>query len=141
MSVQLDHANITVVDIERAIEFLKTALPELRVRGSGETDHGDWSERWLHVGTDDLYVCLNTTTRVEKAERKAREETGLNHVGFMVDDVEAIQGKYEAGGFKCSLADEQPSRKRLYVTDESGITWEFIEYLSDDPAVRNDYSI
>ncbi len=141
MLCQLDHANITVVSIERAIEFLRTAFPDFRERGSGETDHGDWSERWVHLGTDDLYVCLNTTTRVTRAERKAREETGLNHVGFIVEDVDRLLDEYEAGGYKCALMDEQPSRKRLYVTDHDGITWEFVQYLSDDPAVRNDYSV
>lgn len=29
----------------------------------------------------------------------------------------------------------------MYVTDQDGIMWEFIQYLSDDPAVQNDNSL
>ncbi len=141
MTCQYDHVNITVVDIERAIEFLTLAFPEFRVRGGGEADHGDWTDRWVHLGTDELYVALNETTLVKKVERNSREETGTNHVGFIVDNVDELTRKYEAAGFKCAPTDEQPSRKRLYVTDHDALTWEFVEYLSADPAVRNDYSV
>jgi catechol 2,3-dioxygenase-like lactoylglutathione lyase family enzyme len=111
------------------------------VRGGGETDHGDWADRWVHLGTDELYVALNETTLVRKVERNSREETGTNHVGFIVDNVEELTRKYEAAGFKCAPIDEPPARKRLYVTDHDALTWEFVEYLSADPAVRNDYSV
>ena len=141
MTGQLDHANITVVSIDRAKSFLRIALPHFQVRGSGTTDHGDWTSSWLHLGTDHLYVSLNEGSRVEKTERKGQDETGINHVGFIVGDVDALLNAYETEGFKCSRTDERPARLRLYVTDHDGITWEFIQYLSEDPAARNDYSI
>ena len=141
MTCEFDHVNLTVVDIERATEFLTLAFPDFRVRGGGESDHGDRHDKWIHLGTDDLYVCLNETTEVRKVARNGTEETGLNHVGFIVDDVDDLLHKYEALGLKCAPTDETPSRKRLYVTDHDALTWEFVEYLSDDPAVRNDYSV
>ena len=141
MSGQLDHANVNVLNIDRAVEFLSTALPGFRVRGGGTTDREDRTERWLHFGSDDVYVCLNESSLGRPTERNGREETGINHVGFTVDDVDALLAAYESGGFRCARMDESPSRLRLYVTDADGITWEFIQYLSDDPAVRNDYSV
>lgn len=141
MTTFLDHANVTVVSIDRAQSFLRIALPHFQVRGSGTTDHGDWTESWLHFGTDDLYVSLNETSLVKKAERNAREETGVNHVGFTVEDVDALLHSYEAEGFRSARIDERPARLRLYVTDHDGITWEFIQYLSDNPSERNDYSV
>jgi catechol 2,3-dioxygenase-like lactoylglutathione lyase family enzyme len=141
MICQLEHANISVVSNDRAFEFLKIAFPQFRRRGGGETDHGDWTEKWAHVGTDDLYVSLYETTHTEQAGRDAGKQTGINHVGFMVEDLEEVLGKYQAAGFGGSIIDERPSRLRLYIADLDGITWEFIQYLSDDPAVRNDYSI
>ena len=141
MDGQLDHVNVTVVDISRAAAFLQVAFPHFRVRGSGKSDHGDWTEAWAHLGTDDGYVCLNESSRVKQIERNNREETGVNHVGFMVDDVDALLASYETQGLNCARIDESPSRLRLYVTDSDGITWEFIQYLSDASAVRNDYSV
>lgn len=37
MAVRLEHANLTVRDIEGMIRFLQTAFPEFRVRGSNST--------------------------------------------------------------------------------------------------------
>jgi hypothetical protein len=34
-----------------------------------------------------------------------------------------------------------PWRKRMYFIDADGNDWEFVEYLSADPARRNDYSL
>lgn len=141
MSGRLDHVNLNVLNIDRAVRFLRIALPEFRVRGGGTTDHGDWTESWQHFGSDDVYVCLNESSRGRPSERNGREETGINHVGFTVDDVDALLAAYESAGFRHARMDESPSRLRLYVTDRDGITWEFIQYLSDDPAVKHDCAV
>jgi catechol 2,3-dioxygenase-like lactoylglutathione lyase family enzyme len=141
MNGQLEHANITVLNLDRCVEFLRTAFPEYVIRGGGEIDRGEWKERWVHLGTDTMYISINEFSSATLAERRADRETGINHVGFIVEDVDGIRVKMEQAGHKHSLMEEPPARRRLYVTDEDGITWEFVEYLSEDPAVRNDYSI
>jgi catechol 2,3-dioxygenase-like lactoylglutathione lyase family enzyme len=141
MNCRLEHANVTVLDIEEAIRFLTTAFPHFRVRGSGESDQGTWQKKWVHVGTDDIYVALEQTTIAGRTQRDASRETGYNHVGFVVEDVARIEREMAAEGYKTAMADPHPFRKRLYVQDNSGLTWEFVEYLSDDPAERNDYSL
>lgn len=130
---ELEHANIRVADIDKAAEFLTTALPNFCVRG-GSTGGAN---RWLHIGTDDSYLTLNE----DKQEPIPKQGPGLNHIGFVVDDVEAIRGRLEAAGYKEGfVAGPHPHRKRLYFLDGIGMEWEFVEYLSDDPAERNDYS-
>ncbi len=52
MAVRLEHANLTVHDIDGMIRFLQTAFPEFRVRGEGKSRDGS---RWVHVGTDGTY--------------------------------------------------------------------------------------
>ena len=141
MNCQLEHANITVMDLDRAVEFLTTAFPQFVVRGGGEADRGTWKERWLHLGTDSMYIALVEPSIASRTARRPERETGINHVGFVVDDVNDIMQKMERAGHKHALVDERPARRRLYVTDDDGITWEFVEYSSDDPAVRNDYSL
>jgi hypothetical protein len=57
MTVRLEHANLTVRDINGMIGFLQTAFPEFRVRGDGKSRDGS---RWVHVGTDETYIALSS---------------------------------------------------------------------------------
>jgi catechol 2,3-dioxygenase-like lactoylglutathione lyase family enzyme len=142
MLCQLDHVNISVVDIDRTVAFLRIAFPEFRIRGGGKGKFGEVTTEWLHLGLDELYVSVNTAQPIEPREKPHEaQETGINHVGFIVEDRDDLLSKYQAAGFQCEPVNELPSRKRLYVRDADGIVWEFIQYLSDDFAVRNDYSI
>ena len=141
MKCELEHANVTVLSLAEGVTFLTTAFPHFKVRGGGESDHGAWRKKWLHVGTDSVYVALEETTAASRSRREPHRETGINHVGFVVEDVEDIQQKMEAAGYTATMAEPHPHRRRLYVRDNDGLTWEFVEYLSDDPAERNDYSL
>ena len=131
MSVLLEHANITVESIDAAVRFLTTAFPEFRVRGSGVAD----GNRWAHVGTDETYLALNESSE----DRSSRGP--LNHLGFVVDDVDGLAERLSGAGYREGfVAPPHPYRKRRYFHDADDIEWEFVEYLSDDPAKRNDYS-
>lgn len=141
MAFHFDHVNITVVDIERAAEFLKIAFPHFAIRGGGEGQSGEMKIAWAHLGTNEEYISLNQTSATEVAARDGSRQTGINHVGFIVYDLQKLHGQYEAAGFKCSFMDESPARLRMYVTDPDNTMWEFIQYLSDDPTVQNDNSI
>jgi hypothetical protein len=65
MGVRLEHANLTVRDINGMIGFLQTAFPEFRVRGEGKSRDGS---RWVHVGTDETYIALSPAK--EEPERQ-----------------------------------------------------------------------
>ena len=54
MSVRLEHANMSVRDIDVMIRFLQAAFPEFRVRGKGTSANGT---RWVHVGADETYIA------------------------------------------------------------------------------------
>src|SRR4051812_43999439 len=93
MAVRLDHANLIVRDIDETIRFLQTALPDFRVRGRGDG--------WVHVGTNDAYLALNEATR-DGAEPWVPYDgaPGLNHLGFEVDDVDALRDRLRAAGYR-----------------------------------------
>ena len=55
MTTYLEHANITVPDVDAAIVFLRTLDPTLRVRRDETPGSG---RRWAHVGSDRAYVAL-----------------------------------------------------------------------------------
>jgi len=140
MTARLEHANITVQDIDAAILFLRTAFPEFRIRFDRTDPRG---RRWVHVGTDDCYICLTQSTAVpEQRWAPYSGFPGINHLGYEVDDVEALRERLRSAGYQDStVPNNHPYRKRIYFHDRDGNDWEFVQYLSDDPAKRNDYEL
>ena len=140
MKIRLEHANLAVRDVDMMIQFVQTAFPEFEIRREGK----NWSgKRWVHVGTDDTYLALNEAPQ-EPAEERAPYSLvpGLNHLGYEVDDADALRRRMLAAGYRDStVPNEHPHRKRVYFYDPEGNDWEFVQYLSDDPAERNDYEI
>ena len=139
MTLKIEHANLTVHNVEAIAAFLKTAFPEFRVRREGMND----GRRWMHIGTDDTYLALNEAS-AESAERWVpySGKPGVNHLGYEVDDADAIRQRLAAAGYKDSTyPNRHPHRKRVYFHDPEGNDWEFVQYLSDDYAERNDYEL
>ena len=138
MKVQLEHANITVSDIDGMIRFLQTAFPVFRIRFDGVGSDG---KRWVHVGTDETYIAFNQATVQSKKRWKPYEgREGVNHLAFEVDDVESLRERLKSAGYKDStVPNSHPYRKRVYFYDAEDNDWEFVQYLSDDPQKRNDY--
>lgn len=131
MPALLEHANLNVRDIDATVRFLQTAFPEFAIRGGGEAN----GIRWVHVGTAETYLALN-----EKPDAEAADGP-LNHLGYVVDDVEALSARMLAAGYQEGFrAPSHRHRIRRYFLDPDGVEWEFVEYLSDDVAERNDYS-
>ena len=141
MEPYLEHASITVADIDEAMRFLTIAFPEFKIRGKGESVTDGVTRKWLHFGTDETYVALESVSTEDDGTRRPYRDTGINHIGFVVENVDSITSKLEEAGYTQSIAvDPHPFRKRAYFCDGSGIEYEFIEYLSDNPHKRNDYA-
>ena len=139
MIVRLEHANLFVQTIEGMIRFLQTAFPEFRVRGEGICN----GCRWVHVGTDETYLSLiQAYAKPEKPWTPYRGLPGVNHLAYEVDDVEALYERMKSAGYRDSTPpNKHPHRKRRYFYDAEGNDWEFVQYLSQDPAERNDYKL
>ena len=139
MTIRMEHANIIVREFDAMVRFLTAAFPEFRVRQDGLND----GQRWMHLGNDDTYIAIT------EASKNPTEQwipysgnPGVNHLGYEVDDVDALQTRLAAAGFKDSTyPNNHPHRKRVYFYDADGNDWEFVQYFSDDPALRNDYSL
>jgi catechol 2,3-dioxygenase-like lactoylglutathione lyase family enzyme len=140
MTVRLEHANLIVRDVDGVARFLRTAFPDFRIRGEGRTWQG---RRWVHVGNDDAYVALSEADE-EPAEPFVPYggRPGMNHLGFEVDDAQAVRARLRAAGYQDStVPNAHPHRRRVYFHDAEGQDWEFVQYLSDDPAERHDYRL
>ena len=140
MTVRLEHANLVVRDVDETIRFIRTAFPAFQVRREGKTWTGT---RWVHVGTDDTYLALNEANATpSETWVPYGGKPGLNHLGYEVDDVEALRVRLTDAGYSDSTVPNQhPHRQRVYFNDAEGNDWEFVQYHSDDPADRNDYEI
>ena len=140
MSIRLEHANLSVRDVDGTIRFLTTACPELRLRGRGPDCAG---LRWAHLGTDESYLSL-----LEASEEAPEPfvpyagRPGLNHVGFEVHDAAGVRARLLAAGYReTTVPNAHPYRTRIYFADAEGNDWEFVEYHSRVPSERNDYAI
>ena len=140
MTVRLEHANLIVRDIDATILFLRTAFPEYRIRFDGTNPRGG---RWVHIGTDDCYIALTQATA--EPEQRWTPYVGLpgvNHLAFEVDDIVSLRERLKSAGYQDStVPNNHPYRKRVYFHDRDGNDWEFVQYLSGDPAKRNDYTL
>jgi len=138
MMQRLEHANLCVHDMDAVIRFLMTAFPDFTIRRDMTEADGS---RWVHVGNDETYIALSQA-KAQEPKRGAPYEgrPGLNHLGYEVDDVEALQRRLRAAGYQDStIPNKHPYRRRVYFYDPDGNDWEFVQYFSDDPSERHDY--
>ena len=124
----LEHVNLTVTDPERTAALL--------------VDLFDWHVRWkgpsmlggntIHVGTDTDYLALYTPATSPSSDsadaRPAGHIGNLNHVGVLVDDLDAVEQRVVAAGLEpFNHADYEPGR-RFYFHDHDDIEFEVVSY-------------
>lgn len=118
---RLEHANITVSDVERSSRLLQ--------------DLCGWEERWrgpalnggetIHVGEEFSYIAVYTDHKPHECYVKGAP---LNHVGLLVDDLDAAEKiVIGAGLVPFNHADYDPGR-RFYFMDWDGIEFEVVSY-------------
>jgi catechol 2,3-dioxygenase-like lactoylglutathione lyase family enzyme len=122
---RLEHVNITVSDPVATARML--------------CDLFDWRIRWqgpaaldgttVHVGGDDSYLAVYTGPPMsEPAAASHATRGGLNHVGVVVDDLDAVEARVVAAGFTPhSHADYEPGR-RFYFEDGDNVEFEVVSY-------------
>ncbi|MCS5590796.1 MAG: VOC family protein [Candidatus Thioglobus sp.] len=140
MATKLEHANLCVDDVDGMIKFLQTAFPDFIIRHDETGIDGD---RWVHIGNDTTYIALNNSTQKEPSDWAPYSgKSGVNHLGYMVDNAEQVRSRLLAADYiESTIENNHPFRKRVYFYDHEGRDWEFIEYLSENLEERNDYTL
>lgn len=134
-SIYLEHANITVRNLKEAVKFFQTAFPHFKIRGKGSE-----MREWLHLGDDTTYVALNEAIDLQPTARSNYDNAGINHLGFVVQDVEEIaKNLLDAGYVRDFPKQVEKYRIRDYFADNEGNQYEFVQYLSDITEERNSY--
>jgi catechol 2,3-dioxygenase-like lactoylglutathione lyase family enzyme len=114
---RLDHVNISVRDLDVSAGFYAALFGlELKEQGvSGET-------RWCIIGAPDrFYLCL---AEVRGSEGFKPEGIHINHVGFVVDDIDETVRRIHGLGLRLEANDttvDWPRSRSAYVKDPDGI--------------------
>lgn len=117
----LEHINITVSDIDRSAALLAD-LMGWHIRWRGPSMMGG---KTIHIGGEHDYIALYT--RGAPMERFAKSQP-LNHVGLVVDDLDAAEAIVKAAGLEpFNHGDYEPGR-RFYFLDWDGIEFEMVSY-------------
>jgi len=118
---RIEHVNLTVSDPERSAALFEQLL--------------GWHERWrgpaqnggktIHVGEENTYLALYTDGENHAGQRKGKP---MNHVGLLVDDLDAAERVVtEAGLCPFGHDDYEPGR-RFYFFDWDGVEFEVVSY-------------
>ncbi len=138
MGIVIEHINLTVANVDRALSFLTAAFPDWKLRHRDAGERGDW----LHYGDDTFYIGLDTAVDITRSGRRPYHDLGFNHVGLIVDDLDGIRQRLKAAGFEETMtAFDHPHRRRAYWLDQDRNEWEFTEYSSNKESERNDYTL
>ena len=89
MRTYLEHANITVSDIDATIEFLRAIEPDFIVRQDETPPDG---YRWVHIGNDTFYIALQQPHLGSEPNRALPTyiNFGVNHLAWVVDNLDAV---------------------------------------------------
>ena len=136
----IEHVNITSGNLMETLEFLKTALPEWKVRGEGISTATGKEQKWLHFGSDEEYITINEGET--KAVASIEGSNGLQHVGFIVEDVDKVARRLIDKGYSPTLPlTDFTARRNVYFMDNSGFEYEFVQYFSKTPQEKNQYEV
>ena len=133
---RIEHVNITVPDIDAAINFLKIVAPDFDVRKDNKSLD---SYRWVHIGNENYYFALQEAhlDAVPQKRLQPYRNYGINHVALIVSNIEEIEEKLIAAGYQKGIETPvEKYRKRAYYLDSAGFEWELVEYLSEQPSEK-----
>ncbi|SLN09664.1 Glyoxalase-like domain protein [Roseovarius litorisediminis] len=123
--MKLEHVNITV--------------PEPKTSAAILCDIFGWHVRWegaakdngftVHVGDDDSYLALYAPQKdLEPLGDTYSRIGGINHVGVVVDDIDATEARVKAAGYTPHNHGDYEPGLRFYFDGPDGIEFEVVSY-------------
>jgi len=133
-NIYIEHLNLTVNNINESVHFFQTAFPDFKIRGGD-----DAFKEWLHLGDDYTYIAIEQIkSNTGDKTQKNYDKIGINHIAFVVKDIESVTDRLENEGYQRSYPkSKEKFRIRDYFFDADGNEFEFVEYLSDVVEERN----
>ncbi|MBW4621098.1 MAG: VOC family protein [Cyanosarcina radialis HA8281-LM2] len=124
--IRFEHINLSCHDLDRTQQFYQTIFPDWYVRVEGISD----GTRWMHLGNNQFYLAMQANPDRERVHR-IYEDIGINHVGFVIDDGEAMKSWLDKNAIEYYTMTSPETKHRIYVTDPDGNEVELVEYNSN----------
>jgi catechol 2,3-dioxygenase-like lactoylglutathione lyase family enzyme len=124
--LRFEHLNLACKNIDISQKFYQTLFPDWYVRAEGIYN----GSRWMHFGNDQCYLTLNDSSEQNRVHQ-AYESIGINHVGFVIKDGEAMQKLLDSEGIEYYTLTAPETKHRIYVNDPDGNEIELVEYQPD----------
>ena len=124
-TTKIEHINVTVNDPDNTAVMLEK-LFGWKVRWSGASIDNGYT---VHVGDADQYLALYRPDNPPEAANKSYSMlNGLNHIAFVVEDLDALEEKVTELGYTPINHSEYEPGRRFYFRDENNIEFELVSY-------------
>jgi catechol 2,3-dioxygenase-like lactoylglutathione lyase family enzyme len=121
----LEHANFSVSDPQKTADMLCNIF-DWRIRWSGASIHDGHT---IHVGGQDSYLAIYAQAGMRKAAPNDYKTVGaMNHVGVVVDDLDAVEARVLEAGFETTNHGDYEPGRRFYFDDHDGVEYEVVSY-------------
>jgi catechol 2,3-dioxygenase-like lactoylglutathione lyase family enzyme len=121
---RFEHVNQLCQNLETTRQFYQTLFPDWYVRAEGTED--GW--HWQHFGDRQFYLALNQPPNASEVTKSTGH---VDHIGFVIDNSEAIKAVLDANGIKYYTYKSPETKSRIYVSDPDGTELELVEYEDD----------
>lgn len=124
--VTLEHAYISVKDLDRSLSFYRRVLSDWVIRWEGRRDGG----RWVHYGPagEGQPGYLSLAEHPQAAPFDPYAALGPQHVGFAHPDVDGLIASLQPAIQPDDYVDDGAYR-RVYYSDPDGTELEFVQKL------------
>ncbi len=121
---RIEHVNMTVTDPRRSADLMRD-LFGWHIRWEGPSALGGHT---IHVGSEDDYLALYTSGKAGSGDLQFDKGKPLNHVGVVVDDLDAVEVKVIAAGLEPFSREKYDPGERFYFFDDNHIEFEVVSY-------------
>lgn len=124
-TARLEHVNLTVADPADTGALL-CRLFDWEIRWEGPALNNGYT---VHVGSDSDYVALYSVgTPSEPATESYQVRGGLNHIGIVVDDLDAVEQRVISEGYTPTNHGSYEPGRRFYFVDKNTVEYEIVSY-------------
>ena len=124
--MRLEHANITVQDIDAATAYYRR-LFDFQVLWEGTASGAQGPIRAVHLGNEDTYLSLFEAEK-PNAGKADYGVPGVNHIGFQVESLAPYRARLAELGTEIHFEPEYDPGRRIYFFDPDGVEIELVEY-------------